>query len=243
MCVAAIAWRAHPRWHLVIAANRDEVHARPTAPLARWEGEAGIIAGRDLRAGGTWLGVSAAGRCALVTNFRVPGYPRPDRASRGGLVSGWLERGELPPVAAMNPFNLFVAGPDRAGHVGNHPEVSDTPLAPGVHGLSNGPLAPPWPKTRALTGALGEWIGGEDAGFEPLFAALRRESPAPPPRWQDGQPEPRYAPVFIRDPHYGTRCSTVIAIAADGAGTIAERRHGPDGDVTGESAFAFRWPI
>ena len=82
MCVAVLAWQAHPRWRLVVAANRDEFHERPTAPLARWSD--GTIAGRDLQAGGTWLGLNAAGRLALVTNFRLPGYPRPDLASRGG---------------------------------------------------------------------------------------------------------------------------------------------------------------
>lgn len=243
MCVAAIAWNAHPRWRLVVIANRDEVHARPSAPLARWQGEAGVIAGRDLRAGGTWLGVSEAGRCALVTNYRLPGFPRPDRASRGGLVSDWLERGELPEVAAMNPFNLFVADGTGAAHVTNHPDAARTVLAPGVHGLSNGPLTPPWGKTRALCEALSGWLDASDAGLDPLFAALRREAPAPPPSWQDGEPEPRLAPVFIRDPAYGTRCSTIIAIAADGAGTIVERSHDGEGEPAGEARFAFSWPV
>jgi len=241
MCVAAIAWNAHPRWRLVVVANRDEYHERPSAPLARWQGEAGVIAGRDLRAGGTWLGVSEAGRFALVTNYRLPGYPRPDRASRGGLVSGWLEQGALPEVAGMNPFNLFVADAGGAAHVTNHPDAAHTALTPGVHGLSNGPLAPAWSKTRALCDALSLWLDAGDGDHAPLFAALRSEAPAPPPRWHEGEPEPRFAPVFIRDAAYGTRCSTVMAIGADGAGTIVERRYDAQGGQTGEAAFAFAW--
>ena len=92
MCVAAIAWLAHPRWQMVAIGNRDEFHGRPTAPLAAWGN--GIAAGRDLEAGGTWLGVST-GRFGLVTNLRAPGYPRPGMASRGALVTDWL-RGQAP---------------------------------------------------------------------------------------------------------------------------------------------------
>ena len=96
MCVAAIAWRADPRWLLVAIGNRDEFHARPTAPLARWP-DGRVIAGRDLEAGGTWLGVSQ-GRFGLVTNLRTPGYPKPELASRGALVTDWL-RGQAPAPA------------------------------------------------------------------------------------------------------------------------------------------------
>ena len=84
MCVAALAWLAHPRWRLVAIGNRDEFHARPTAPLARWSG--GVIAGQDLQAGGTWLGVREQ-RFGLVTNLRALGFPQPDMVSRGALVT------------------------------------------------------------------------------------------------------------------------------------------------------------
>ena len=90
MCIAVLAWQAHPRWQLVVAANRDEYHARPAAPLARWDDGSGIIAGKDLTGGGTWLGVQEAGRLVLITNFRVARYPEPGRPSRGALVTGLL---------------------------------------------------------------------------------------------------------------------------------------------------------
>ena len=131
MCVAALAWRAHPRWKLLAIANRDEFHARPAAPLARWDN--GIVAGRDLEAGGTWLGVSEAGRFALVTNFRLPGYPKPGMASRGGLVTGWLAGEPSGDGAAMNPFHLLCADTRAARHLTNAPEraesATDVPAA------------------------------------------------------------------------------------------------------------------
>src|SRR6476620_11021966 len=107
MCVAAFAWRAHPRWPLVVLANRDELHAREAAPLAAWDDGSGIIAGRDLRSGGTWLGLSEAGRLALVTNLRGYGLADPDKASRGGLVTGLLTGALEPQSVDLTPYNPF----------------------------------------------------------------------------------------------------------------------------------------
>lgn len=239
MCVAALAWEAHPRWKLVVVANRDEFHARAAAPLVRWE--SGIIAGRDLEAGGTWLGVNEAGRFALVTNFRLPGYPKPGMASRGGLVTGWLD-GSLPAdLAAMNPFHLVCIAPGGAGHVTNAPGPRRTALQPGIHGVSNGAFDRPWPKTQRLTDTLGDWLeqGGGDTSV--LFAALADETPLPPEIDSEG-PERPFSPVFIRNAVYGTRCSTVVTIAGDGAGTIEERRFDAAGAPSGVSRIAFRWP-
>ena len=235
MCVAAIAWQAHPRWPIGVIGNRDEHHARPALPLERWD--SGIVAGRDLLAGGTWLGVSE-GRLGLVTNFRVEGYPLPGRPSRGELITGWLENGSLPDIASMNPFNLLLADARQARIVSNWPQVGEVPLEPGVHGLSNGAFHAPWPKSRALVDALTRWVAGPDDDAEPLFTALADSTPHPGPG-----PEPRHSPVFIADPVYGTRCSTVLAIGADGTGHITERSFDAAGRVTGEVALPLRWPV
>lgn len=240
MCVAAIAWLAHPRWRLVAIGNRDEFHERPTAPLAVWDDGSGIIAGRDLRAGGTWLGVTAAGRFALVTNFRVPGYPKPGLASRGGLVTGWLAGAPEPDIAAMNPFNLCLADADRAQVLSNHPRRELHELAPGVHGLSNGAFHRPWPKTRQLGAALAAWLEGEAKDPEALFAALRADTPQAPKSSDEEGPEAVYSPVFINDPVYGTRCSTVVLIRRDGAGRIEERSFDAAGGECGRQAVT--WP-
>ncbi len=238
MCVAALAWRAHPEWLLVVAANRDEYHERPTAPLSRWAD--GTLAGQDLRAGGTWLGVSESGRLALVTNYRVEGYPRPDMASRGGLVTGWLREGALPDGEGMNPFNLAVADGQGVRVTSNWPMPAGHELAPGVHGLSNGAFVRPWPKARRLCEDLAGWLAHDAGGFDALFTALRNEAPFPERDYGEG-PEPAYSGVFIRNPDYGTRCSTVVAVSREGQGAIIERRFSPAGDPAGETRLDFVW--
>lgn len=249
MCVAAFAWQAHPRWRLVAIGNRDEYHARPAAPLARWEDEPGILAGRDLVGGGTWLGVSDAGRFALVTNLRGHGEPDPSRASRGALVtdvlcgSGRHADPGVQDLDAFNPFNLIVADLMEARFLTNRPGPVNTLMAQGLYGLSNGTLDEPWPKTLLLKAALLDWLVSAGDGFDPLFAALRNETCPQvglhPRQPSDMPPEAAETPPFIADPLYGTRCSTVVAIDREGNGTIVERRFGPEGTITGETTLNF----
>lgn len=242
MCVAAIAWNDHPDWLLVAIANRDEFHERPAAPLAFWADGSGIIAGRDLQAGGTWLGVTEAGRFALLTNFRDPAGYRTGRISRGGLVTDYLTGKTSSQTAEMNAFNLFVADSQGAQFVSNYPAPRTEPLAPGIQGLSNGAPEEPWPKTLQLCGKLDDWLKSAEADFSPLFAALRSETPKPGDPSLRHAPAPDYAPVFIRGPLYGTRCSTVTAIDRNGQGTIIERSFDAHGRDTGERRVDFRWP-
>lgn len=233
MCVAAIAWQADPRWQLVAIGNRDEFHERPTAPLASWP-DGKIIAGRDLQAGGTWLGV-APGRFGLVTNLRAPGFPLPELASRGALVTDWL-RGTAPTATdTMNPFNLWLADSERLRFVTNHPAPVELELAPGIHGLSNGARGDRWFKTARLEAALGDWLGA-DQPPEALFDALGDSAPESP------DPEDAYSSVFIRNPVYGTRCSTVVLVDAAGGGRIIERRFDAAGNASGETVLEFAWP-
>ncbi|MDP9057112.1 MAG: NRDE family protein [Pseudomonadota bacterium] len=231
MCVAAIAWQAHPRWRLVVAANRDELHDRPAAPLHVWP--EGIIAGRDMQSGGTWLGVHPQGRCVLVTNYRVPGYPLLDRPSRGALVTALLGDADLLQVAiaAYNPFNLFHADSTIAHIITNQPDTRRA-ISPGIHGLSNGGFDDPWPKTLRLCGAVEDWLAGPAQDIATLFPALADATPL-------AASEARYSSVFIRDPRYGTRCSTVLAIGHDGRGTIIERSFDGAAQSTGEVAIDF----
>ena len=242
MCVAAIAWNAHPRWRLVAIGNRDEYHDRPTAPLAEWDDDSGIIAGRDLVAGGTWLGVGRGGRFALLTNFRAEGYPKPHLASRGALVADWLRGVPIPDGTGMNPFNICLADDRQAWIRTNYPEAEQHELEPGVHGLSNGAFARPWPKTRQLVGALEDWLGGPARDPDLLFTALQAETPLASKARDEEGPEAPYSPVFIRDPLYGTRCGTVVAIARDGSGIITERRFDPRGENIGETRLTFMPP-
>jgi len=246
MCIMAMAWNAHPRWRLILIGNRDELHARPAAPLARWEQPNHLIAGRDLLSGGTWLGVSEQGRAAIVTNLRGYGDPRPDRASRGALVTDLLAGSEAAALDDFNPFNLILLDPNQAHFLTNRPAPLRTELTPGLYGLSNGMLDAPWPKTLALKSALLDWLMAGAATPLALFDALRSENLThagiAPDTPSDVPAEALISPIFIRNPTYGTRCSTIIAIDMQGHGTITERRFDPEGTQTGESSFSFAWP-
>ena len=247
MCVSALAWHAHPRWQLMAIGNRDEYHQRPAAALARWDDGSGIIAGRDLVGGGTWLGVNESGRFTLVTNRRGFGDPDPARRSRGELVCALLtDDSASAPLEAYNPFNLFAATADRLEYLTNRPAALRTPLAHGIYGLSNGALDEPWPKTLGLKAALSDWLGSGEADPAPLFAILAsQDRPAlglVPLEPSDIPIEPRDTPPFICSDRYGTRCSTVVTIDHAGTGRIAERRFDAAGGVTGDTALDFRWP-
>ncbi|MBO9717575.1 MAG: NRDE family protein [Pseudoxanthomonas sp.] len=251
MCVVAFAWDAHPRWRLLLVGNRDEFHARPTAPLAQWDDGSGIIAGRDLEAGGTWLGVDGQGRCALVTNVRDFSRPQ-DGLSRGLLASDYLRGGEgaqararalLATASDYRPFNLLLADPQACTWVGNLPQVRMATPDAGVHVLSNAQLDTPWPKASALGARLRDWIdAGGDEDFAPLFTALADDRTWPDAQLPDtgiGLERERWlSSAFIRGQDYGTRASTVVALDRAGRGVIVERRWGPMGVPLGETRLA-----
>ncbi|MEG2805302.1 NRDE family protein [Stenotrophomonas sp.] len=250
MCLLALAWKTHPRWTLLMAGNRDEFHARPTAPLAAWPApDGGVLAGRDLRSGGTWAGVGRDGRMAVVTNVRDP-QARQTGPSRGALVADYL-RGSAPAAAlaaelagrapAFAPFNLLLADREGCQFLGNHPPGRQA-LAQGVHGMSNGPLDAPWPKTLLLNAAMAAWIASGSDDLAPLWRALANETRADDTRLPDtgiGLARERWlSSAFIRSAEYGTRASTIIALDAAGQGFIHERRFGPDGQCSGETRLA-----
>lgn len=242
MCVLAFAWRADPRWPLVLIGNRDERHDRPAEALARWDEAPHVIAGRDVEAGGTWLGVSEQGRMAVVTNLRNPDGPHPDRASRGQLVADLLTgegRYTDPSEAALadfNPFNLIDLRAGDARILTNRPARAIRALDRGIHGMSNGALDEHWPKVDRIKALLEDWIGVGTGEARPLLDALRADAaPLSAPEDAPG------GPIFILNPVYGTRCSTVVVVDADGRGLIAERRYDAQGRETGESTIAFAW--
>ncbi|WP_256774901.1 MULTISPECIES: NRDE family protein [unclassified Stenotrophomonas] len=255
MCLLALAWKTHPRWQLVMVGNRDEFHARPTAALVAWPApDTGLLAGRDLRSGGTWAGVAPEGRMAVVTNVRDP-LARQTGPSRGALVADYLRADasaatfadELAARATtFAPFNLLLADRDSCQFLGNHP-LGRQALAPGVHGMSNGPLDAPWPKTERLNAALRGWIASGSDDLGPLWAALADETRADDsalPNTGIGLERERWlSAAFIRSPEYGTRASTLIALDANGEGFIHERRFGPDGSCIGETRLEARAQI
>lgn len=249
MCLIAFAWNCHPRWRLLLAGNRDEFHARPSAPLARWPSPL-IVAGKDLEAGGTWLGVTDDGRCSVVTNVRDPRDPQQGR-SRGLLALDYLggERDAsahaqalLATAADYRPFNLLTFDAHAAFYLGNRPEPRAQAITPGVHGLSNADFNTPWPKTRALMQRVQAWLAkGDVEDFAPLFDALADPRGYPDQQLPDtgvGLERERWlSSAFIRGELYGTRASTVVAIGHDGRGVVVERRFGPWGREDGETAI------
>ncbi|MEL6876047.1 MAG: NRDE family protein [Pseudomonadota bacterium] len=255
MCVVALAWRAHPDWKFIAIGNRDELHARPALPLARWEDNPHIIAGRDVQAGGTWLGVSDKpdhrSRFAVVTNVAGFGLPDPQKASRGDLIRDYLKNtGSLSepnalPLTEFNPFSLITIEGGQAWVHANRPQTVQTPLTPGLHGLSNGPVDNAWPKTGWLKDQLNEWMTDGRRDPDHLLALLQDENP--PAAASDFTPmpdlprDPQTVPVFIRNSVYGTRCSTVVLVNAAGRGQILERSYDSNGEVTEEQSAAFAW--
>lgn len=266
MCLIGLALNAHPRWALVLAANRDEFHDRPTSGLDWWPPEAGgdaILAGRDLSAGGTWLGLSARGRVGMLTNVRDPKRHRVDAPSRGALVTGWLTSKEA--VDALwpgwmrrgcNPFNL-IGGDLASGRWWWADDRSGAPqaLADGIHVLSNAALGVPWPKTRhmhgALTQALDRASDAQALAAELLGALGDRSAPADDALPDTGiglERERALAPVFIHASamRYGTRSSTVMVGEHDGAAwrlTVVERSFDAAGHPAVERSVTLQpWP-
>lgn len=230
MCLMALALDAHRRFPLVLAANRDEFYDRPAARLAWWTPEGGgpaVLSGRDLSAGGTWLGLTAEGRLALLTNVRKPAPPDPQAPSRGGIALRWLRGDQRPEVfwpsvalAGHQPFNL-VAADFREGLCfwAGSEQASPRRIERGIVGLSNGGLDEPWPKVRRLKERLHdavEMAGSVDDLASRLMAALADRQVAPEaelPETGIGLERERWlSSAFIRSPdgRYGTRCSTLV---------------------------------
>ncbi|MEH6758498.1 MAG: NRDE family protein [Parasphingorhabdus sp.] len=252
MCIVAFAWKAHPRWKLIAIGNRDEIHSRPADALSRWGDPSHLLAGRDIKAGGTWLGVSEQGRLAVVTNLSGHGTPDAEPASRGDLLKDFLsDDGRYSSLNAtdfsdFNPFNLITVAGNKALIHSNRPHARSHILAPGIHGLSNGPIDKPWRKSGYLNSTLAAWIENESSNPGILLENLRDQTTFP--LAPDAEPnsvsslEPQNSAVFIRNPVYGTRCSTVVAIDHQGAGMITERRYAPSGKSTGDTRLSFTWP-
>lgn len=248
MCLIALALNAHPRYRLVLAANRDEFHARPTAPAARWDDAPLIFGGRDLLQGGGWLALHADGRWAAVTNVRRMEPRDPDAPSRGELVAGYLREPLNPAqwadtLAQWAPryagFNLLLGDAQGAHYASNAPLYRSAPLAPGIHAVSNASLDTPWPKLLHLKAALARWCAQGEQDPQALFTALAdpREAEAfELPDTGVGLERERFlSPAFIRGSEYGTRASTVLCIDHEHRAHFIERRFGPEGVAQGET--------
>ena len=249
MCLIVVGWKVHPRLPLIVAANRDEFHARPAAPADWWDDRPDTLGGRDLEAGGTWMAVTRTGRFGAVTNYREASFTQAEHRSRGLLVTGFLDGRDT--AAAYGDgvdgddyagFNLLTADGAGLAYTSNRTERT-APLAPGVYGLSNASLDTPWDKverSKARLAALIDADSVDDAGLLELLADRRT---APADADTESLPEDVARAVtapFIVSSTYGTRCSTTLVVTADGSLRFTERRFDPDGETRGDAQFEFR---
>lgn len=249
MCLILVAWRAHPDYPLVLAANRDEFHQRAAAP-ASWWSRPPILAGRDLSAGGTWLGVTRDGRFAALTNYRDPTRYRDGAASRGAIVPATLDA-PLPAArrlqqlqrdgAAYNGFNLIF---NEGEQLAVFESVAGTGrlLDPGVYGLSNHLLDSPWPKVVAAKAALAQALAGlpDEQALLGLLRDQRQADATQLPRTGVSQEwEQLLSSAFIRSQDYGTRCSTVLLMDRRGQVRFTEWTWDVSGALAGQVNFAF----
>lgn len=250
MCLLLFAYGVDPDYPLIVAANRDEFHGRATAP-AQWWQDRPVLAGRDLDAGGTWMGVSRTGRFAAITNYRDPASQQVGLRSRGQLVLDALDPA-IPAAELLdrlradghryNGFNLVFGGVDGLFCYGSRGEAAA--LSPGLYGLSNHLLETPWPKVVRGKTALRRYLdSGQAPALEPLLDLLHDRAPAADAELPDTgvgiEVERRLAAMFIVDPRHGTRASTALTVSGDGEVRFAERSFGADGERTGSLEFRF----
>jgi len=236
MCLILLALQQHPSYKLILAANRDEYYDRPSAPPAFWNESPGLLAGRDLRSGGTWLGITKKGRIAAITNYRDPASIKRNAPSRGWLVRDFLVGSEgtmeyLGKVrldgGKFNGFNLLVGVRDELCWYSNRSgEIAK--LSRGLHGISNRLLDTPWPKVIRGTQGISQILGKDvEISTEILFDLLQDRTQASEEILPDTgvgiEWERILSPVFIVSPTYGTRSSTLILIDKKDQVTFIDR--------------------
>jgi len=253
MCLLLLAVQTHPGYKLILAANRDEYYDRPSAPAAFWKDASCLLAGRDLHAGGTWLGITRKGRIAAITNYRDPASLKKNAPSRGKLVSGFL-LGEESSVEYLdklarqqdryNGFNLIIGERDQLYWFSNRGDGASK-LSPGIHGLSNRLLDTPWPKVTRSKDAMARLLSEQkNPSRDKLFYMLRDGTIAD----DDQLPitgvgiewERILSPIFITSPTYGTRSSTLILIDQHDHVTFIEKTFNSDPEHATSVEYEFQ---
>ena len=251
MCLLVLAWRCHPRYRVVVAANRDEFHAREAAPLAPWSDLPGVIGGRDLQAKGAWFAVDPQQRFGIVTNFREFGRRRRSAPSRGGLIPAYLAGTAAPgeyfatletDAPGYAGFNLLLGDRHSLWYASNRADQFARELPPGIYGLSNEFLDTPWPKVVRVREHFADLLSRprtDDRAFtEQLFDMLADRRTAAVEHLPTGDLSPEWArklsAPFVLDEGYGTRCSTILTADADSL-ALVERRFDAEGRISGQS--------
>lgn len=237
MCLILFAYKYHPNYPLIVAANRDEFYSRPTSPAHYWSDQPDILAGRDLKELGTWMGITVHGRFAALTNYRDPSQHTVNPLSRGHLVANYLKNQQSPQeyledickqADQYNGFNLLVGDLHSLWYYGNK-QGQVHPIVPGVHGLCNHLLNTPWPKLEKGRQQLIQCLTKEEVCEDDLWHILTNEEKAAddllPNTGVGLDLERTLSPIFIASPEYGTRSSTLLLIRQDGWVTFAERKY------------------
>ncbi len=252
MCLIVFSYRQHPKYELIFAANRDENYNRPTRQAQFWDNHPDILAGKDLQAGGTWMGINKAGYFSALTNFRDPSIQRDNPPTRGHLVLDYLKHPGAP-QAYLNTvdsnadeymgFNLLAGNTNQIGYYSNQQKHIQL-LEPGLYGLSNHLLNTPWPKVEHAKENLRQLLDQHEIPEDALFDLLSDDQQAPDDKLPDtGIPkeiEKQVSPIFIKSDNYGTRCSTILLIDKHGGVTFTERRFLPGSmEVKEENRYEF----
>ena len=241
MCLILFLYNKHPGYRLILAANRDEFYDRPTTPMAFWDDAPDVLAGRDLKGSGTWLGITKNGRIAAITNFREPDRFKPDAPSRGLLISNYLTGTETPKIYLKhikptghryNGFNLILGDESGLYYYSNKADKIKE-LKPGLYGLSNHLLDTPWPKVENGKAGLKKLLTGKNQiDTEDIFSLLADRAFAPDDRLPDTgigvKWERILSPMFITSDTYGTRSSSIILIDKNRKASFTERSFTPE---------------
>ena len=250
MCLIAIAWQARRDLPLLVAANRDEWRDRPAKPAHWWPERPELLAGRDLQAGGTWMGITRGGRFAAVTNFRDPSEKRSTARSRGTLVTEFLVGTDSPArflsnlsarAHEYNGFNLILGDGASLFYYGSR-EGQPRAIEPGVHAISNHVLDEPWPKVVAARDAMELALADEEPMavlFDLLSSTTKPSDDALPKTGVGLDWERRLSSALITGVDYGTRASTVLAVTGGGEAIFEERTRGVDGSVISDVSESF----
>ena len=252
MCLIVFSYQQHPQYKLIVAANRDESYERPTRAAQFWKSAPNILAGKDLKAGGTWMGIHRSGKFSAITNFRDPSITKKEPPSRGHLVLDFLKSAMHPSDYMQNidqkadeymGFNLLAGTPDLLYYYSNQQQDIQK-LQAGTYGLSNHLLNTPWPKIKRAKSKLTELVQEDMVSEETLFNLLADDTQAPdkdlPNTGIPKEVEKQVSPIFIKGEKYGTRCSTLLLINRNNEAHFIERRF-KDGtmNMAEENRFSF----
>jgi uncharacterized protein with NRDE domain len=252
MCLIHFQWNDHPVYKLIVAANRDEIYERPTAPAHFWKEEPNILAGQDLQQKGTWLGITKNGRFAALTNYRSPEHMKKGTLSRGEIVTNFLAN-DLSPEGYLQDlkarkndyvgFNVLVGNADKLFHYNNVLDEG-TEILPGTHGLSNATLNTPWPKVVKGKKELKEYVAAHeildpDQLFSIVGDAEEADDASLPDTGVGLELERKLSAPFIKMPEYGTKSSTVLLVDKQDHVTFIERTF-EKGKFKDEKQFEFQ---